>query len=357
MTRERVVALAGVLAWLLVGVPVLVQGADTPDLMARWAVAFLLFGACFLGDLRRARLWFLAVQSLCVLVMVLLLCDGFEGALMVLIAMRLGERVGRTAGLSWIVLQTLLLWGAIALHWNARSAWLLAPPYLGFQILAFFTVELMTREVRAHAELRALSGLVADSSRLAERLRLGQELHDALGHHLTALSLNLEVALRRTAGEAHEDVRKAQDLARQILTDVRNLVADKQEDTLDLAPALHELVRSIPNPAIHLQLGNALTVEDPAHAHVIFRCVQEIVTNAARHSGADHLWVVVTRSGEQFEITAHDDGRGCRHARAGFGLTAMRHRIEGAGGELRIVNGPERGFDVHAVLPLRSRPS
>src|SRR5436190_5152512 len=227
---RRLLATAGVVAWVMVGLPVVVQGAISATLLAQWGVAYALFIALFLFGLRRPSLPLLGAAVAAVVVTVLLLCDGFEGALLVLIAMRLGARVGWRTGLAWIAVQTLLLAAAVTIHWNGRAAWLLAPPYLGFQLLAFLVYRAMERQMAANAELRALQEIVADSSRTSERLRIAQELHDALGHHLTALTLNLEAALRRTAGEAHADVEKAQTLARRLLGDVRAIVADQRSD-------------------------------------------------------------------------------------------------------------------------------
>src|SRR5437667_268138 len=82
-------------------------------------------------------------------------------------------------------------------------------PSLRFQRLAFFTFQIVEREAR-----------------MKERLRIAQDLHDSLGHHLTALTLNLESALRREGAEARADVEKAQSLARGLLADVREIVAD-----------------------------------------------------------------------------------------------------------------------------------
>src|SRR5207253_3984095 len=104
-------------------------------------------------------------------------------------ALQLGGRIGRRAGLLVVLAQSVALGAAVALHWNAQAALLLAPPYLGFQLLAFFAAEGMER-------LEAARELQAENSRLEERLRISRELHDRLGHHLTALNLNLEVAAR-----------------------------------------------------------------------------------------------------------------------------------------------------------------
>jgi len=356
MPQTRILGAAGLTAWLMVGLPVVIQGATVPGLMLRWAIAYLLFGALYIADLRHPRLSFLAMEALCVVVMVLLLCDGFEGTLMVLIAMRLPSLVDRKSGLAWIAVQTLLLAGAVAFHWNGRSAFLLTPAYFGFQILAFFSFELLEREMRTSAQLRAMQDLVADGGRLAERLRIARELHDALGHHLTALTLNLEAALMRTEGAAHGDIEKAQSLARTLLADVRVIVAEKNaDDCLDLGRALRTLVADLPRPRVQLDVDDALRVDDPEHGLVILRCVQEVVTNAARHSGAENLWISVRRSGDAFEVHARDDGRGRGTARDGFGLRGMRERIEQAGGELTIESGTG-GFALTAFLPARSTP-
>jgi signal transduction histidine kinase len=359
MTQERLVGIGGLVAWLMVGAPVLIQGSNSPSRFLEWLVAFLLFGALFVADLVRPSLPRLALAGACVVTLVLLLCDGFEGALLVLVAMRLGGRVSRGAGLAWILVQTLLLAGAVAIHWSPRPAVLLTPPYLGFQVLAFFTFEAMTRETearhataRVNAELAALQEIVADSGRVAERLRIAHELHDALGHHLTAMTLNLEAALRRTEGEARQDVEIAQGLARKVLADVRSIVADKRsEDGVDLAHALKTLVDGVPRPRVHLHVDSPIRV-DAERGHILLRCAQEIVTNAARHSGAKNLWIAVHREDGGVTIRARDDGRGSERKSDGFGLSGMRSRVEGAGGTLTIATERGQGFAVEAYVPL-----
>ena len=198
----------GLAAWLGVGVPVWMHSAVAPGRFEGWLAAWLLFAAVFWitargGKLtRRAELGLLAFQTACVIALVLLLCDGFEGTLLVLIAMQLASRVSRRAGFAWIAVQSVLLAVAIAVHWSPRPAILLGPPYLGFQILAFLAFESLEKLARTNAELRSARELLAQSSRAAERLRIARELHDAVGHRLVALSLNLEVATKPGMGFA-----------------------------------------------------------------------------------------------------------------------------------------------------------
>jgi signal transduction histidine kinase len=346
----------------MVGLPAVIYHAGTATSNGRWLAAYLLFGALFAVDLRHPRLPLLAAEAAAALALVILRCNGSEATLLALVAMQLGTRLDRVAGIVWISVQTLVLGAAIAIQMSPRAAWLLAPPYLGFQLVAFFIFYVMAREVAArtalaaaNAELRAVQEILAESSRIAERLRIAHELHDALGHRLTALTLNLEAALQRTAGPAKANVETAQSLARELLGDVRDIVADSQaRDGVHAAHALQALCGAVPRPRVHLQVADSLRIADPERAHILLRCTQEIVTNAARHSNAENLWIVIERDGETFRIEAHDDGRGNDGASDGFGLRGMRERVERAGGQLRIATQPGRGFEVTAMLPVRS---
>ncbi len=83
---------------------------------------------------------------------------------------------------------------------------------------------------RVNAELQATLVLLADSVREGERARISRELHDALGHHLTAMSVNLEVASHLARGKVAEHVTRAHDLARLLLADVREAVSAMEGD-------------------------------------------------------------------------------------------------------------------------------
>ncbi|HYC88561.1 MAG TPA: sensor histidine kinase [Thermoanaerobaculia bacterium] len=346
---KRITQIGGAAAWLAVGTHVALAGADSPLRFVIWSVAFAVFGA---GLLAPARLPVLALQVAAVTAMVLTLCDGFEGTLLVMVAMQLGSVLPRRTAILWIVAQTLLLGAAIGWHWTPRAAMLITPPYLGFQLLAYLALEALARESAANAELRATQSIIAGSTRLGERLRISRELHDTVGHRLTALSLHLEAALQKSAPPAREYVDTAQSLARQLLGEVRDIVATMGEpDGIDLAGALQTLTASVPRPQIHLAVEPDIRIDDPERARVVVRCTQEIITNAARHSAAENLWIVIDREGDSVRIRAHDDGRGSERVPEGFGLRAMRERVEGAGGRLQIETQPGAGFDVIALVP------
>jgi signal transduction histidine kinase len=361
MNQSRLIGVIALVTWLLVALPLLLFHGPGGLLNWPWSAVYLSFGALFALDLHRPHPLLLGLASLAALALILLRCNGYEGALLALIAIQLGTRVKRATGIAWILAQTALMGAADAIAFSPHSARLLLPPYLGLQLMAFFVFETMTREVAAraalaasNAELRGITHILADSSRLAERLRIARELHDALGHHLTALSLNLEAALQLATGAAHASVRTAQDLTRRLLGDVRDIVAKfHSRDGVKLADALLTLVDAVPRPHVHLDIPQGLSTQDPERAHTLFRCAQEMVTNAARHSDAENLWISVRCEGEMLRIEARDDGRGSERTDGGFGIRGMRERVAEAGGELRIVTQPGRGFEVTALLPAR----
>ncbi|MEA2561663.1 MAG: hypothetical protein QOH06_3167 [Acidobacteriota bacterium] len=210
--------------------------------------------------------------------------------------------------------------------------------------------------LRAHAELRETRDLLAQSSQLAERLRISRELHDLLGHRLTALNLNLEVLSHLTEGRALHHATRAQMLAKLLLGDVRAAVgAMRAEPGLSLDASLAALVQEIPHPQIHLDVPTGLGLEDPDRAHALLRCVQEIVTNAVRHSGADNLWIEVVRSGNEVKVQARDDGRGVASLKPGNGLTGLSRRLADLGGTLELASAGGEGFRATVCIPASGR--
>jgi signal transduction histidine kinase len=355
---NRFVRIGGALIWIFAAFPVSMEVHTPRTRMAVWAVSYLTFGVAlfFATRARGSRILPMAVEVAAVVGMVLSLYDGYGGTLLVIVAMQLAGVMSRRNALFWIAGQSLFLGASIAIHWELRAAILYTPGYFGYQFLGYLACEAMVREASANAEIRALQQILADSSRIAERLRIARDLHDALGHHLTALTLNLEAALQRADGDARAKIATAQTIARSLLTEVREIVASNDVDEcVDLTHALETLIAGVPRPAVHMQIGDDVRVTDPERARTILRCAQEIVTNSARHSGAENLWVVIDRDGDVVRIRAHDDGRGAHPLADGFGLRAMRSRVEGVGGELRIDSGPGRGFDVVALVPMGER--
>lgn len=230
--------------------------------------------------------------------------------------------------------------------------------YASFQAFGVLVVlselreaEARLRLVDANAQLRAATVLLDESSRVTERLRIARDLHDLIGHQLTALSLELEVASHHNTSQAAEHVTKARGMAKELLGDVRLAVGELRTPTPGLQSALTKVVADLPRPQVHLQVPDDLQTDEERKLALI-RCVQEIVTNAVRHANAEHLWIDISAApGGGTRLRARDDGRGAQTVRSGHGLTGIRERIEQLGGEVSFDTRPGQGFGVRARLP------
>lgn len=227
-----------------------------------------------------------------------------------------------------------------------------------FYLFAFGVAALAVLEQRArlglaasHAELLATQALLADTARGAERLRIARELHDSIGHHLTALNLHLDLADRQLAG-ANGAVRTARALSRDLLSEVRAVVSDERGGQyIDLRQSLRTLCSGIPGLAIRLDVADDVRIASALTAHALFRCIQEAISNALKHAGARHLSVAVGQRDARIAATIQDDGRGARGRPEGNGLAGMRERVQALGGELATRDLPQGGFEVALSVP------
>ena len=377
---------AGLFQYASVGTPFLRYQTLVEDLAQKqlptvyahlWLACYVVFGIVYwyltrdLGDTRRTplrhamQIALLLVLSLTAIAIAWFSQGGIGALLLAVIAVVLPWVLPLRVAVGWMVLQNFSLVPVFASIrepvFSLSDAFLQSSLYLGFIVLAFVTSFVTKRQVEAreeqrrlNSELRATRTLLAESSRLAERMRISRELHDLVGHHLTALSLNLEVASHLVQGQAQEHVRQAQSVAKLLLSDVREVVSQLREgDSIDLTQALRNLTEGVPGLAIHLELPPRFSVDDPKRAQVLLRCAQEIITNTVRHAGARNLWLRFERNADrQMAIHARDDGHGAIQFKQGNGLSGMRERLAQFGGQLDIVTAKGQGFALDALLPL-----
>src|SRR5690606_41315657 len=128
--------------------------------------------------------------------------------------------------------------------------------------------------------------------------RIALELQDLLGNHLTAISLNLEVANHLSAGTAHEHVGHVHTLAKLQLSDVREAVSKISDgDGIDMGASLRPLAENVPALQVEMRLPEPFLLDDAERAHVLLRCTQEIITNTVRHAQASRLELEYRLSG------------------------------------------------------------
>ncbi len=361
---------AGFVTWAAVGVPMLLERPQgfIDAAFVLWLVCYLGFGVVFWlinqtwldPVVHRYSLLPLTLMTLATFGVIGLVPGYWIGGILLIIVTSYAPHVlpFRAATL-WMLVQTLVMGVLFLLSGEAAAALVQAALYLGFQTFALFTTHAALSEARAreelagvNAELRATQALLTESSRMTERVRIARDLHDLIGHHLTALSLNLEVASHKAEGGALEHVQKSQALAKLLLSDVRETVGVMRESAaLELSHALRALVRDLPGLKVHLKLPPDLALDDPHRAQVVVRCVQEIITNTLKHAGAQNLWLELAHIGDGVEIRAWDDGRGAKEVTAGHGLKGMKERLVALGGDLALASAPGEGFSLRARLP------
>ncbi len=208
---------------------------------------------------------------------------------------------------------------------------------------------------RLNAELQATQQMEAEAARVAERMTIARELHDALGHHLAGLSVNLQLATKLDGDEAKKAVADAYLLARVLLSDVRHVVTDlRQLDAASLRQALEIMAASIAVPKITLEFDDKLDGMGPLPGHTLFRCAQEAITNTVRHAHANNLWLCIKRSEHGYRLTARDDGRGATDVLYGHGLTGMSERVQELGGMLSCDTRTGSGFYLEVHVPEKA---
>ena len=331
-----------------------------------WFIPFGVMGLAVLAamvlKLRPSLHWaLLCIQLAAVVGMTAIVPWAGMSSFLVIIAWQVGMSTGAVKALSWVAFQNLVIIGTLAQALNPDLCWVLTKSG-ALQLLFLFTAQALRREAetaralaRTNCELRSAQAIIADSVRDAERLRISRELHDAWGHELTALSLQLEIASHvNEPARANDHVLQAKGLARALLGKVRDVVAALREaERCDLKDALEALAKSVPAPAIHVEFAPDVQVS-PDQAHALMRCAQEAVTNAVRHARASNLWLEVARDGEGVRLVARNDGSVRPAAPSpGSGLRGMRERVEALGGRLAVRTG-DLGFTVDAWLPANT---
>jgi signal transduction histidine kinase len=217
----------------------------------------------------------------------------------------------------------------------------------------------------SHARLAAYAVQVAELSATAERNRLARDIHDELGHHLTAIALLLEKATAfgtRDPDAARQAVRDAHDSARQALSGVRRSVRTLRTEApaFRLSAALADLVRGADTgaPSVSLTITGDEDGYDEPSLTTLYRAAQEGITNALRHASATGVRVSVVFDRLRAKLVVTDDGCGFvpEHAHRRFGLAGMRERVQLVDGRLDVESAPGAGTRVVVTVPRRTAP-
>jgi len=189
------------------------------------------------------------------------------------------------------------------------------------------------------------------------RAQLMQELHDGLGQHLTSLFVRLQLLTTASEGSAlHPQALQSLELLRGTLEELRGLMRGLGPRRLDeegLAGALRS-VAGDPWPfAVRLEVTEPLPSMPPRVEQALFRTLQEALTNAARHSGAQRVDVLLIHLGDSVRLVVEDDGHGkAANAEPGRGMSGIQRRAAALGGNLLVKHASGSGTMLRLDLPL-----
>ncbi|MEV6239564.1 sensor histidine kinase [Lentzea sp. NPDC051838] len=221
----------------------------------------------------------------------------------------------------------------LALGWNTGGSWYFAVAVVFTTLL----VHAFSRTATANRELREARAEVARLASEAERNRIARDLHDLLGHSLTAITVKSALARRLEPDAARAEMESVEQLARQALSDVRAAVSGYQDVTLagELARS-RELLRAA---GVAADLPTAVDAVPAEHRELFGWVVREGVTNVVRHARAGRCTVELTAS----TVEVRDDGVG-GPAGTGSGLDGLRARVSAVGGVLTAGPVEPRGW-------------
>lgn len=350
--------LAGILTWLLVsGITLmLLIRLPAPQPVIIVSLLLLLFGISFifltleqhpLGLGGRYGRWLLPLPLLCAFTLNVLLSGMFFDylAILTIIWVCLLPHLMSQRQALLLTLVVVGLWFSLEAYLEQRTLWITAALYGSFHLFAVLMESAIIAETKARAELTekhrqllAAQQLLQLASRDEERNRIARDLHDLLGHHLTALTIQLQVASYQCDGEAKLQVEKSLQLARLLLSDVRETVSAMRDSSeLDLQQLFTPLLQHLPDSLlVELDIAPKLKASSLKQAQHLQYLVQEAISNSLKHANASHMLISAREAEQGIALAIKDNGQLKANWQPGNGLTGMRERVAECGGKLQL---------------------
>lgn len=216
---------------------------------------------------------------------------------------------------------------------------------------------------RSNYDLEAARGRLFDYSKqiekitkLEERNRISRELHDTIGHNLTGILMQVDAA--KQIMEYDRD--KGMGLLEEVYKNINSSIEELRQTVRDIKPAEYQTHKSSILEIINrFKLDTGVNVEYktsgihhefyPSMEMVLYRNIQEALTNSVRHGGAANILVHIIYKQESTEVVISDNGTGCSKIKKGLGLSGMEERLEIIGGSIKYET--EKGFTIHMYIP------
>lgn len=245
---------------------------------------------------------------------------------------------------------------------------------MAFYILLLYFIKFQTTEKKklqklneqlneSYKMLQEYSERIEELTVSKERNRVAQEIHDSLGHSLTALIMHLdflEKIIEKDAQKSKELVIKTQDMARNSMKEVRKAVHALKEasKTGGLIDSINELKGNLEisqGIEIHYNIEGNIEEISPDLKNVLYRTIQESFTNGIKHGKATKFGVKLCISERTLRLEVIDNGQGCSSVKEGNGLQGIKSRIMILDGEVSYISNREAGFALSISIPLEEK--
>lgn len=216
-------------------------------------------------------------------------------------------------------------------------------------------------EAGPHFERRLVRQILRSHDR--DRRLLAYEIHDGMVQHATGARMRLDTLLETAPGlspEVRREVESVSHLMGEAIAEARQLISGLRPPVLDemgIVAAVKDLIGGQPDdgPVIRFDADVGPERLDPLVESTVFRILQEAITNARRHAGADRIDICMTRRDDWIQLEICDTGVGFDPStvvRSCYGLQGMRERARLLGGRTEIKSVPGEGTRVYVELPV-----
>lgn len=351
-----------------------------PTLTIQLSTALLVIAFCVLRSLQsriqnpeRNSYWYFTAQA--VLVTLMLVLGGsateFFTFLFFLLTIEVAAAYPIRAAAAFIVLFWLIAGSVNVIDRGAASAVIIIFDTAVFLMCGVFGQSLRQAEVARREnemlleELRQTQQQVQELTLAEERNRMAREIHDGLGHYLTATAMQIQAAkaLLESSGGGEPSpaavgaLGKAESLLQEALSDVRRSVAALRTAPADARPLPETLAEVVDDFCAMAALDVQLTTVGAPRPlssvidFTLYRALQEALTNVGKHAQATHVAVVLRYDSGGVHLEVRDNGRGRGDATGGFGLLGLRERVHLLGGTVVTRSVPGQGFCLEVEIP------
>jgi signal transduction histidine kinase len=229
--------------------------------------------------------------------------------------------------------------------------------YLGASSFAMVVGYLLLSERKSRLRAEALTQEVEQLAATLERNRIARDIHDSLGHTLTTLDIQLEVAQKLREHAPHQALQAldvAKRLAGECLQDVRRSLQTLHRSSFDLQQALMNLVEQVKHhQSFQVRTDIQLPPLPLQTNHQLYCLMQEGLTNIQKHANATLVEMRSQFNDHEVTLELMDDGKGFTvdQSYTGFGLRGMQERVQLLGGQIKIHTAPHQGTAIHITIP------